>query len=135
MAKKSVGRVDDTVTHGANLQAEINIVEIDRKILRIEGAGFPKNIRSGHQAGARDGAYIANDIWKIKIVPFLAREPPKRMPAVFAEPHKDARMLDRAAGIQELGSHRADFGPNCLLDHRIQPIRRDDRHIIIKEEQ
>ena len=62
VVEDGVRRVDDPVAGLARPQAEINVVEGDRKVVGVEAADFGEE-RAAHQgAGEGDGAVVADHV-------------------------------------------------------------------------
>ncbi len=47
----------------------------------------------------------------------------------------DARVLDAAIRIEQLGAHRTDVGPDGQRRHRLQPAGLDHQDIVVDEGQ
>src|SRR5947209_7302664 len=96
MIELGVRRVDNAVTQSTDLQTEINVVEGNRKPLFIKAFGLPKDFGSGHQTGAGDRADVADDIWKIEIVPEAAIQAFEGVTAVIVQAHHYTGVLNKA---------------------------------------
>ena len=43
-------------------------------------------------------------------------------------------MLEAPVGIKQLGTHDPHFGPLRVLEHRLDPVRRDHRDVVVEED-
>src|SRR2546426_736868 len=59
--------VQDTIACSADLQAEIDIIECDRKPALIETSGCPEHVRARQQAGTSYSCNIPDHVCKIII--------------------------------------------------------------------
>ena len=126
-------RADDAPAAGDRPQAVIDVVVIQRKAL-VEAADGAEHVRAGHQTGARDGADVAGNEEAVEIAGVVAAVGVERVSRPAAQ-HGDAGVLESAAGEEQLRPDRADFRLLRELQHPLQPIRRNDLHVVVEKQQ
>ena len=59
----------------------------------------------------------------------------ERMDRSLVRPEDDSGMLDRVVGIEELAANHSHIRLLSMLQHRLDPVGCDDRHIVIEEDE
>ena len=133
MVKAGVGRADDAPAAGDHSKAVIHVVVIQRKTL-VEAADGSEHVGASHQAGAGDGADVAGDEKAVEVAGVVAAVRVEGMGRPAAQ-DGDAGVLKAAAGEEQLRSDRADVRLLRELQQSFQPVRRDDFHVVVEEQQ
>src|SRR5918995_3134190 len=53
----------------------------------------------------------------------------------LVRPEDDSGMLDRVVGIEQLAANHSHSRLLSMLQHRLDPVGGDDRHIVIEEDE
>src|SRR5829696_4021975 len=59
----------------------------------------------------------------------------ERMDRSLVRPEDDPSMLDRVVGIEQLAANRSHLRLLSMLQHRLDPVGGDDRHIVVEEDE
>ncbi|WBJ98694.1 hypothetical protein MMG94_11750 [Methylocystis parvus OBBP] len=133
MNKNDLRMTDGPPSALAEAQAEIDVVEIHRKIDLVETPGRVEFFSLDHHACRRDGGN------------FMRREitapPPRRffvetgaeMARDAAHAQKHAHMLRFPVRVEELGADCANFRVAGEIKQPFDPVRRDDLRVVIQK--
>ncbi len=118
-------------------QAQVHVVEGDRKSLLVEAAHLVElGFGDGH-AGGRHRARLSPEQQPVLRAGGSAGRPAElvsRHP-LRAHAQHDAGMLGPAVGIEQLGPDCAHRGVDRQRDHRLQPVRLGHHHVVVDEHQ
>ena len=71
---------------------------------------------------------------KLEVPGIVLGEVPEGVPAILVRPHDHAGVLEAPVGVEQLGADDPDLGPLGVLEHRLDPVRRDHRDVIVQED-
>src|ERR1700722_9757010 len=99
MVKLCVWSPNYGVTRPSEAQPKIDVVESDRKLLRIETANLKKDIAPHHHACGGHGRELLGDRRSTEIARLATTEPRMNVGGKAAYTHHDSCMLDRVIWI------------------------------------
>ena len=129
-----VRRVDHPVAALADPQAHVHVVEGHGQVLRVEATDLIEDRPPHHGAREGDGAAVADDARKLEVPGIVLGEVPEGVPAIPVRPQDHAGVLEAPVGVEQLGADDPDLGPLGVLEHRLDPVRRDHRDVVVEED-
>ena len=87
-----------------------------------------------HQTGSSHRAQILNQAQAHKIAGMMARKILVGVTGNATDADDDSTMLYCVILVIQFSAHRSDFWPLGVFKQAFQPIRGDDRHIVIKQQ-
>ena len=128
-----VGRPKVAVPGGADLQAEVDVVERHLQLLGLEPADLQVNLAPDDQAR---GGHRRQILLQQIAVRLAGRAAGVRLPRVrgdAADAEDDAGVLDAVVGIVELRADTADLGAQRVRYHLVEPVAVDDLEVVVQQ--
>ena len=117
------------------LEAQVDVVERDRKVVLVEAADREELVARHDQAGRSHRADLLRQPGALEIAGIVGALEAVAVARPAADPGEHAGMLDRAVGIEQSRADRADLGPQRLAHHQRQPVVVDHLDVIVEEAQ
>src|SRR5262249_55928724 len=134
MIKLRVRRKDDPVSCAPKAQAVIDVVEIDREGF-AESADLVKHVTSSHHARAGYRRVVSRSDRRPGVARIVAWRLMKYVSRAPADAEDNARVLQATIRKIQLRADRANFRILRVLEHRRQPLGRDDLDVIVENQE
>lgn len=135
MQQPRMGREDHSQAARPELQAIIDIVEIDRKAVFVKAAGFHKEPPLGEQAGGGDRPAFVGDAQQVGIAGVALDAIVEGVQRREFRPEHNATVLNDPAWPQQRRAHGADIRLSNTAQHFLQPARLQGLNVIVEQQQ
>ena len=110
-------------------------IAVGEVVVPIKTAYLLEYLFTHHQAGGCTGSHVVGEDEPSAITNTCPVIPLMPMARDFADAHDNPRVLDGVIGEEQFCTHSTHSGAHRVNQHFFQPIRRNDLHIVVEEQE